>query len=173
MLSGAHVCTVLAPLALGPGSLCASVAAVFGSLVLALMLSSSPATAAHLAAALEGQPARVGGYLERVCWRESRCTAIDVHEIDEHGSRRGWVGQVKLGHLDPECQPYRPGEWATRGAFGLAAASHWNYLPPCYQPQILDIPMVSALVSARKWKARCERPRRARPGWCRVGRRRR
>ena len=148
-------------------------ATMLGSLALALMLSSSPAAAAHWAAALTGQRPAVGDYLERVCWRESRCQPLDVHEIDEHGSRRGWVGQVKLGHLDASCQPYRAGEWATRGAFGLAAASHWSYLPACYQPQILDIPMVSALVAARKWEARCERPRGARPGWCRVGRRRR
>lgn len=105
--------------------------------------------------------------LHAICYRESRCRAIQVHEIDRHLSRNGWVGQVRLGHLNPKCQPYEDGQWATRGAFGLSAASHWAYLFPCYPPQILDIPLVSALVAVAKYEKQCLKTRK---GWCRVPR---
>lgn len=105
--------------------------------------------------------------LSRICARESRCQPIGVHEVDSHGSRRGWRSQVRLGHLDPDCQPYEPGAWATRGAWGLSAASHWAYLPACYQPAALDLSLVSAWVAARVYLARCSGHRRGhRPGWC-------
>jgi hypothetical protein len=90
-----------------------------------------------------------------------------VHAVDSHLSAGGWRGQVKLGHLDRECQPYERGAWATRGPWGLSAASHWAYLPRCYQPAVLDVPLVSAWVAARVYAARCQGRRRAdRPGWC-------
>ena len=81
----------------------------------------------------------------------------------------GYDGQVKYGHLDKTCQPKRyPGDrrcsWATRGYLGLSAASHWEYLPKCYQPEILDTPVISAIVGFRKWKRRCEG--RKAISWC-------
>lgn len=104
--------------------------------------------------------------LVRICMRESRCEAISVHE----GDRRlafggGWYGQVRLGHLDPACQPLEAGPWSTRGAWGLSAASHWHYLPACYQPSVLDDPWVSADVAARKVALECDGGRK-RGGWC-------
>lgn len=125
---------------------------------------NDPSTAAGFAAAAWGRP-DIADDLRAVCYRESRCRAIGVHEIDRHLSSIGWRGQVSLGHLDPECQPYRDGQWATRGAWGLSAASHWNYLPPCYPPEVLDIPIVSAWIAAQKYIALCDDTR---AGWCRV-----
>ncbi len=130
------------------------------------LIVNDPRAAASFAAAAQGH-AFIADDLHSICFRESRCRAIGVHKIDEHLSDRGWYGQVKLGHLNPECQPYRKGQWATRGAFGLSAASHWNYLPPCYPPEALDIPIVSAWISARKYIKMC---RNKRTGWCRVSR---
>jgi hypothetical protein len=80
-------------------------------------------------------------------------------------SRKSWRGQVKLGHLDAECQPYGDSMWSTRGVHGLNASVHWEYLPACYQPEILDIVLVSSLVAARKFRKRCEDA--PREGWCR------
>lgn len=101
-----------------------------------------------------------------ICHRESRCAAISVHEGDAHGSVEGWTGQVQLGHLNPECQPKDfPGGWATRGAFGLSAASHHAYMPACYQPDAFDIPLVSAWVALRKYVQKCRGKFR---GWCHV-----
>jgi hypothetical protein len=122
---------------------------------------TEPRAAARLAAQVEGDP-HLAEPLLQICHRESRCKpTVGVHAIDHHLSSRGYRGQVALGHLRPWCQPYQEGAWATRGAWGLSAASHWEYLPPCYPPWVLDIALVSALVAARKYSRRC-------PGisWC-------
>ena len=141
------------------------------SLTLALLLSLSPDPAIEVAARLEGLETWEVARLRGICWRESGCSTIAAHEIDAWGSRRGWRSQVRLGHLDASCQPYEPKAWATRGAWGLSAASHWAYLPACYLPHWLDVPLVSAIVAVRKWRARCVRGGRLasdRPGWCRA-----
>lgn len=141
-----------------------ALAALLGTLV-----RLEPGTAAVIAAVLHGRP-DLADDLRRVCERESRCQPIGVHEIDAHLSRGGWRGQVALGHLTAACQPASAGEtrpgardgWATRGAWGLSAASHWEYLPDCYPPQILDVPIVSAWIAVQKLE-RCEVER---SGWC-------
>ena len=131
-----------------------------------LKIFSSPSASAGLVALLMGRP-EIADDLRAICHRESRCTAKRVHERDAWVSDREWAGQVRLGHLDPSCQPWAPGAWATRGAWGLSAGAHWAYLPPCYPPQILDIPIVSAIVAAQKYIKRCL-PKRKTKGWCRV-----
>lgn len=128
--------------------------------VLGTLLSLPPVPAAHVAAAAWGVPAHA---LLRICDRESRCQPVSVHADDAHLSRRGWLSQVRLGHLRPWCQPYAPG-WAARGAWGLSAASHHRALPPCYPAAVLDWPIVSAFVAARKWALECEGRRAA--AWC-------
>jgi hypothetical protein len=122
-----------------------------------------PETLAYVAAMEVGEPA-IAPALVGICWRESRCSPVAVHEGDAHLSRRGWRSQVRLGHLDPTCQPYARGQWATRGAWGLSAASHWSYLPACYQPAALDDLLTSARVAARKYIARCRVKKRS--SWC-------
>lgn len=134
------------------------------SALLYAALALSPRPAAWLAALVHGRP-DIAPALVRVCERESRCQRIGVHARDAHLSRVSWGGQVQLGHLDAECQPYGQGRrWATRGAFGLNAADHWQRLPPCYWPEVLDVPLVSALVSAGKYLDRCEPARDS--SWC-------
>lgn len=134
-------------------------------LLAALLLPPQPA--ARLAGAVTGADSEA---LVRICHRESNCQPITVHERDAWVSRASWRGQVALGHLDPECQPYVPRWWATVGSMGLNAADHWRYLPACYPPYVFAIPLVSAFVAAQKWNARC------RPGdwprWCGTKRRR-
>ena len=125
----------------------------------------NPKVAAFLAAFLFGR-VDIAPKLIKICRRESRCNPMGVHARDAHLSRREWVGQVRLDHLDRTCQPYKPG-WATRGPWGLSAASHWQYLPKCYKPEWMDYTMVSALVAARKYLRRCDGKRRKdRVGWC-------
>lgn len=121
------------------------------SLLLAFLLLG-PEPASRLAEAITGVDK---GALVDVCRRESRCSWIGVHDRDAHLSRRSWLGHVRLGQLDPQCQPYRPRWWATVGTHGLNAAAHHPYLPRCYPPQVLAIPIVSAFVSAAKWHRRC------------------
>ena len=133
-------------------------------LILALLLTLPPVPAAHVAAWLNGRPDLVDR-LVRICKRESRCKVIGLHSKDATlDPSDGWSGQVRLEHLEPWCQPYRPDTWSTRGAWGLSAASHWHYLPRCYQPEVLDVPLVSAWVATRKLMTGC--PRKGWGGWC-------
>ena len=136
-------------------------------LALATLLRLSPAASAHVAVQLEGLRAVQADKLIGICWRESRCGQIGVHAGDAQWSDREWRSQVRLGHLDPACQPDQPGRWATWGPWGLSAASHWAYMPECYQPDWLGVPLVSAIVAARKLRRRCK-PGPGRPGWCRA-----
>lgn len=123
-----------------------------------------PVPAAYVAAAVTGQP-DIGPQLVAVCQRESRCQAVGVHAIDaDRDPSDGWAAQVRMGHLRAWCQPYTPDTWSTRGPWGLWAAAHWAYLPPCYQAAWLDVPVVSAVVAARKYRRRCTG--RARARWC-------
>ncbi len=131
---------------------------------LLLRLAPTPVEAAYIAAVEIGRP-EIAPALVAVCMRESNCTKMGAHDIDAHLSLGGYFGQVKLGNLNRECQPYVRGGWATRGAFGLSAASHWEYLPECYQPWVLDDNLISARVAALKYVRRCvgKKPKNS---WC-------
>ena len=111
--------------------------------------------------------------LERICQRESKCkshpiisTNIGIHVRDAASSRRVWRKMVKRGALDPDCQPYEDGAWATRGPWGLMAALHARWMPPCYQPEEFDSALVSARVAVGKYLEQCEPQPRPRKGWC-------
>lgn len=139
----------------------------------ALLLARAirPISAAYIAAWAVGAP-WIAPDLVRICKRESpghACArAVGVHRRDAWVSDREWRSQVRLGHLDPVCQRDQPGEWGPRGNWGLSAASHWQFLPVCYQPQWLDVPLVSAIVAARKYLKRCAVVFRA-SRWCPKG----
>lgn len=136
-------------------------------LKLILLVHLSPVQAAYIAAWEIGR-LDIAPALVAICDRESDCKNIGAHEIDAHLSGHGWRSQTRMGHLNKECQPYVRGGWATRGAFGLSAASHWEYLPECYSPDVLDSPLVSARVSAEKYLKRCDRKtgKKKDNSWC-------
>ena len=131
------------------------------TIVVWLLLQLDPTQAAHVAAWVYRVPV---DELLRICRRESRCKRVGAHDTDI--DLDGWGGQVRLGHLRPWCQPHggRPYRWTTRGAWGLSAAAHWAYLPACYPAAILDVPLVSASVAARKWRRECAGSKRT--AWC-------
>lgn len=134
------------------------------AIILHILLS--PTIATHVVGAALDRQDLVDDVLA-ICHRESRCEPVGVHERDAHLGV-GWYGQVRIGHLDPDCQPYRARQWATRGAWGLSAASHWPYLPRCYAPEALDNPWTSAVVAFQKYERECLTKRRKRRGWCAV-----
>lgn len=140
---------------------------MLNALLVLLFLGPSaldPLEAIEFAARAHGRPDIVPA-LEAVCRRESRCKRIGVHEIDARPDASSYAGQVRLGHLDEQCQPRGDWRrWGTRGIFGLNAADHWEYLPPCYEPEVLDLPVVSAMIAARKYLRRCDGKRTRR--WC-------
>ena len=116
-----------------------------------------PRVAGRVVVALLGMHPEVAEDLERICHRESRCERAHrgVHVRDAYLGPVSYHGQVKLGHLTPECQPLGDMLWATRGPHGLNAADHWAYMWPCYSPSAFDSPWVSAWVAARKHERKC------------------
>jgi len=127
----------------------------------------SPKVVAYVITLLLGRP-DIADDLISICNRESRCTLVETHKIDKHISNSEWHGQVKLGHLDPECQPRKAkGGWATHGPWGLSAGAHWRWVPPCYQPEAFNNPYVSGYVAARKYIIQCWQPGKKK-GWCKV-----
>jgi hypothetical protein len=136
---------------------------VIGILIAALTLP--PVPAARLAARIFGAPAPELVHITR---RESSGRWIGVHPRDASLSALVWRKAVAARWLDPnrcEHHRYAAGQWHTRGAFGLSAAYNLRYLPGCWPPEVLDVPIVSAIVATRKWKRVCERPT-FRHGWC-------
>lgn len=145
-----------------------------------LWLLDTPTVAARVAMTEQGLsldlrdgPRTVLEGLERICQRESLCKShpaisarVGIHVRDAASSRWVWLKMVKRGALDPECQPYEDGMWATRGPWGLMAALHARWMPDCYQPEEFDVPLVSAGVAVRKYLDQCEGTPRPREGWC-------
>ena len=101
-------------------------------------------------------------------WRESRLRRVGRHKVD--ALPRGWTGPglalarsvgarawqraVERGLLRPSsCPWHRRGEasrWSTRGPWGLVAAYSVPYLPGCWPPWALDLPVVSAWVAVQR-----------------------
>lgn len=136
-------------------------------LLVAVLVALPPTPSAWVAALILGRP-EIAPALVRVCERESRCERVGIHERDAWLSHRSWGGQVQLGHLDARCQPRGPGRrWATRGAWGMNAADAWPYMPACYEPESLDVPIVGTFAAGGFYLARCDGdPRRKRARWC-------
>ena len=119
------------------------------ALILGFIMSlQSPIHAAHFVASMIGHPELVEPLL-RICGRESRGSKcgpmVGVHRGDARFSASAYRNAVKSGHVDPECQPYRDGQWSTRGSWGLMSAYNIHRLGvACLPPEILDIPLFSA-----------------------------
>jgi hypothetical protein len=100
-----------------------------------------------------------------IAWRESRLRPIARHKVDHKPKgwrgdglaaarrvgRRAWQRAVARGLLDPTCQPLgEPADWSSRGAWGQVAAYALPYLPACWPPWALDVPLVSAWVAVQR-----------------------
>lgn len=140
-------------------------------LVLAFVLAFvlDPRLSAHAVALVTGASANE---LVAICWRESRCRAVTTHAIDQRHGARAYARAVDRGLLDPErCLWHARGDarrWSTRGAWGHLAAYAVPYLG-CVPPWVLDLPIVSAWVAARRLEvARRSTIPRLR-SWARLG----
>lgn len=105
--------------------------------------------------------------LHEIAWRESRKRALGRHKVDQKPrgytgnglkaarrvGRRAWLRAVQKGLLDPACQPLgEPADWSTRGAWGQVAAYAVPYLPRCWPPWALDVPVISAWVAVQRYR---------------------
>lgn len=115
------------------------------------MLIFHPRLAALLAALVVCDPA-VAPKLIRICERESDCEIIGVHRGDRRHSHAAWRGGVRVGWVNPQCQPDGNG-WATTGSYGTMAAFTLHHLKiPCAPPWLLNFPPLGAIAAARRMK---------------------
>lgn len=114
---------------------------MLSALALVARLVLDPRVASHVGALLAGEP-ELGDDLVRIARRECRLELCSVHAGDAWMARRLGEG------------------WSTRGVHGHVAAYAWPYVPTWLRwagPQVLDVPLVSAVVSvrrARSWRCR-------------------
>ncbi len=127
-------------------------------LVLLRVLLTNPVAASHAAAWATAQP-ELAQELVKICRRESRCMLVSVHEKDAHAGPLMHYKALKVGWLDRECTWHhgQSRRFSTRGAHGLSAAYSLRFLGACLPPEVLDIPIFSALAAARRARYMCER----------------
>jgi hypothetical protein len=117
-----------------------------------------PIGSSMLGAVLTGEPG-LGPELVSICRRESHCRPVRAHAID------AWAGPVMhrkamaVDWLDASCPFHHgtPERFSTRGVHGLSAAYSLRFLPACLPPEVLDIPLVSAVTAARRAQHQCRR----------------
>ena len=96
--------------------------------------------------------------LKKICFRESRCSRIGRHKIDQKFSAALWKKIVRKKILRPATCPFhrRADRWSTSGPYGLMRAYHWKYIhSPCLPPSVLDIPLIATWVAYTKLKTKC------------------
>jgi hypothetical protein len=86
-----------------------------------------------------------------------------IGELVRNGARAlAAYMRVRTGWLHEGADCTLPG-WSTRGSFGLLAAYQLRWLGLDRAPWVLDVPIVSAVASARRYRALCPSERWR---WC-------
>lgn len=118
--------------------------------LLALLLLP-PVPASHLGAALAGYP-DLGPTLAAITRRESSGQWVSIHPGDSWAAPHAWRGALARGWLSSSCGWHSsPDGMSTRGSFGLIASYSLRHLGlPCLPPWVLDVPIVSAFVAAKR-----------------------
>jgi hypothetical protein len=132
-------------------------------LELVRLLSLDPRAASIAAPQLLGAPGWTSEVLDLVR-EESRGVAVGIHRghAERVAGQVFWRRAVAAGDLSPRTCPehqlgsradagYQTGDrWGIRGAHGLAAAYSVRYLGDCVAPELLDVPLLSAVVVVRR-----------------------
>lgn len=128
------------------------------TLLLAALIAP-PVSAARIAARAFDVPEAA---LVRIVMRESQGQRLSVHAIDGWASSRVCHKAVAAGwvHEGADCGS---GGWSTRGAFGLMAGYSLHWVGLDRWPWVLDVPVVSAVAAARRYRALCPSERWR---WC-------
>lgn len=120
-----------------------------------LVATLSPLDAAVAAAHIEGRP-DLAAEVRALAVVESRGYRVGVHR--GHARRRPgaafWRRAVAAGWLDPSgCPEHALGDgdrWGVRGPLGHGAALAVRHLGRCAAPELLDQPLVAAVVAVRR-----------------------
>jgi len=130
------------------------------SLLILLLTLIPPAPASRIVKALTGTDVD----LVAICERESACQPIGVHPEDAWASTHMRRAAMRVGWLKPWC-PFtrRRAGWGPRGAHGQSAAYSLHFLGPCLPPELLDVPLLSAIAAVRRAESdRCDDVQRCR-----------
>jgi hypothetical protein len=125
-----------------------------------LLVVLDPVTSSAVAAVVVGEPA-LAPELIGICRRESHCRWVGQHVHDAWAGPTMYRNAVRVGWLDPQC-PFHHGDrsrFSTRGVHGLSAAYSLHYVGGCVPPEVLDVPLVSAIAAARRAREQCTRLR--------------
>jgi hypothetical protein len=117
-----------------------------------------PASASVVAGNLVGD-AHLATELVAICDRESNCEPVGLHERDQWAGSIMYRKALRVGWLDLRC-PFHLGDstrFSVRGPHGMSAAYTLRFLGACLPPEILDVPIVSALAAALRAQYQCER----------------
>ncbi len=120
-----------------------------------LVATLGPLDAAVAAAHIEGRP-DLAAEVRALAVIESRGHRVGIHR--GHARRRPgvafWRRAVAAGWLDPGgCPEHALGEgdrWGVRGPLGHGAALAVRHLGPCAAPELLDDPLIAAIVAVRR-----------------------
>ncbi len=119
-----------------------------------------PVVATVLGAWLAGEPDFADELLQ-ICRRESHCRIVRAHPRDRRAGPAMRRGALRVGWLDPEC-PFVEGDgrrFSTRGIHGLSAAYSLRFLGSCLPPEVLDVPLLSAIAATKRSRHMCRRQR--------------
>lgn len=130
---------------------------------LAVSLPTLDPVASSVVAPLLAGLGRYAPEVTAICRVESRCRPVGLHtgHVNRRGGEVFYRRALARGIIDPDaCDAHRPviaadpahalDRWGIRGSHGHAAAYAVRHLGPCVSPDALDIPMVSALATARR-----------------------
>jgi hypothetical protein len=123
-----------------------------------------PVLATVLGAWLAGEP-ELAHELVEICHRESHCRFVGAHVRDRPAGPAMQRSALRVGWLDPEC-PFHTGDgrrFSTRGVHGLSAAYSLRFLGECVPPELLDVPLFSAIAAARRSRNMCRHHRACTP----------
>lgn len=126
--------------------------------IMLTLLTLEPRQAARVGAHLAGQ-GHLTRELQGICRRESRCNAIGIHEIDREYGPLMYKKAHLVNWLYSWCPFHRgdPERFGVRGSFGLSAAYSLRFLPGCWPPEVMDIPIVSAYLAAKRAENQCKK----------------
>lgn len=120
---------------------------------LARLLELGPVEASIVGAKIAGVPGLASELLD-ICEVESECRPIGIHRDGPpriSGLRFYRLARAK--QLLDDCPAHALGDadrWGIRGAHGLAAAYSVYWLGECVPPEAIDVPLLSAIVTARR-----------------------
>ena len=121
-------------------------------------MALDPVLATLVGSALAGEPG-LAKELTAICRRESHCRLVGAHAGDASAGPLMRKKAMARGWLDPECVWHRGDgrRFSTRGIYGMSAAYSLRFVDACMPPEVLDVPVVSAYVAAKRSRFMCDR----------------